>query len=482
MSESPLTRRRSVIVLACLISVIAACRPAPNSTVSNQSQDADSSVHVLRRNTQNVVILLLDCVRADHIGAYGYPRPTTPNLDALATDAVLFEQAISQSNWTKPSIVSLFTGTYLSQHLITDGRLGGRIEDDGTVPTGHVMVEEFTTLAEYMSRGGFAAGGFVNQGHLPAHLGFAQGFDVYESGLHDPEVEQFFEAWVNQLGDRRFFAYLHLLDLHFPYTTQDHLDIFNDDLSERPMTRLMQSGAGGEEIRRRASTGGLSQENVHELIGLYDGELLGVDDRLGSVVRYLKASGLYDSTLIIVTADHGEAFLEHNYFEHGENLLYSELIRVPLIIKFPNRQHAGQRISAPAQLIDILPTLQEHFGLAASQEVGGTSLIGLIEGTASPHTVLSELSDLDGRKALYHGGRKFIFQASGQAEVFDYTTDPLDLVNLADGVAAHILEEAKTILQELLTRNEEFAKEMAVAKRPLNQREIQRLRSLGYIR
>ena len=475
MSESPLTRRRSVIVLACLISVIAACRPAPNSTVSNQSQDADSSVHVLRRNTQNVVILLLDCVRADHIGAYGYPRPTTPNLDALATDAVLFEQAISQSNWTKPSIVSLFTGTYLSQHLITDGRLGGRIEDDGTVPTGHVMVEEFTTLDEYMSRGGFAAGGFVNQGHLPAHLGFAQGFDVYESGLHDPEVEQFFEAWVN-------LHYLHLLDLHFPYTTQDHLDIFNDDLSERPMTRLMQSAAGGEEIRRRASTGGLSQENVHELIGLYDGELLGVDDRLGSVVRYLKASGLYDSTLIIVTADHGEAFLEHNYFEHGENLLYSELIRVPLIIKFPNRQHAGQRISAPAQLIDILPTLQEHFGLAASQEVGGTSLIGLIEGTASPHTVLSELSDLDGRKALYHGGRKFIFQASGQAEVFDYTTDPLDLVNLADGVAAHILEEAKTILQELLTRNEEFAKEMAVAKRPLNQREIQRLRSLGYIR
>ena len=98
--------------------------------MSNQSQDADSSVHVLRRNTQNVVILLLDCVRADHIGAYGYPRPTTPNLDALATDAVLFEQAISQSNWTKPSIVSLFTGTYLSQHLITDGRLGGRIEDD----------------------------------------------------------------------------------------------------------------------------------------------------------------------------------------------------------------------------------------------------------------------------------------------------------------------------------------------------------------
>ncbi len=450
--------------------------------MSDQSQDAGSAVHGLRRNTQNVVILLLDCVRADHIGTYGYPRSTTPNLDALAVDAVLFEQAISQSNWTKPSIVSLFTGTYLSQHLITDGRLGGRIEDDGSIPTGHVMVEEFMTLAEYMSRGGFATGGFVNQGHLPAHLGFAQGFDVYESGLHDPEVEQFFKAWVNQLGDRRFFAYLHLLDLHFPYTTQDHLDIFNDDLSERPMTRLMQSAAGGEEIRRRASSGGLTQENVQELVGLYDGELLGVDDRLGSVVRYLKESGLYDSTLIIVTADHGEAFLEHNYFEHGENLLYSELIRVPLIIKFPSRQHAGQRISAPAQLIDILPTLREHFGLATSQEVGGTSLIGLIEGTATPHTVLSELSDLDGRKALYYGGRKFIFQGSGEAEVFDYTTDPLDLVDLADGVAPDILGEAKTVLQELLARNEEFAKEMAVTKRPLNQREIERLRSLGYIR
>ena len=482
MSESPLTRRRSVIVLACLISVIAACRPAPNSTVSNQSQDADSSVHVLRRNTQNVVILLLDCVRADHIGAYGYPRPTTPNLDALATDAVLFEQAISQSNWTKPSIVSLFTGTYLSQHLITDGRLGGRIEDDGTVPTGHVMVEEFTTLAEYMSRGGFAAGGFVNQGHLPAHLGFAQGFDVYESGLHDPEVEQFFEAWVNQLGDRRFFAYLHLLDLHFPYTTQDHLDIFNDDLSERPMTRLMQSAAGGEEIRRRASTGGLSQENVHELIGLYDGELLGVDDRLGSVVRYLKASGLYDSTLIIVTADHGEAFLEHDYFEHGEGLLYSELIRVPLIIKFPDRQYAGQRVSTPVQVIDLLPTLQEYFGLAVTQTVGGTSLIRLIEDTAAPHPVLSEVSDLNARKALYYDRRKFIFQANGTPEVFDYAVDPLDQTDLANEVTPDVIEEARAVLQELLAQNMEFAAGMAISEKPLNERDIERLRSLGYIR
>ena len=96
--------------------------------------------------------------------------------------------------------------------------------------------------------------------------------------------------------------------------------------------------------------------------------------------------------------------------------------------------------------------------------------------------MLSELSDLDGLKALYYGGRKFIFQASGEAEVFDYTTDPLDLVDLADGVAPDILEEAKTVLQELLARNEEFAKEMEEAKRPLNQREIERLRSLGYIR
>lgn len=481
MSESRLTRSRALATLACLASCVAGCGPAPSSPMSTQQQDA-AALHALRRSTQNVVILLLDCVRADHVGAYGYDRPTTPNLDALAADAVLFEQAISQTNWTKPSIVSLFTGTYLSQHLITEGRLGGRIKDNGTVPTGHVMVDEFTTVAEYMSHGGFGTGGFVNQGHLPAHLGFAQGFDVYESGIHDPQVEEFFKAWVDQLVDRRFFAYLHLLDLHFPYTTQAHLDIFNDGISDRAMKRLMQSAGDQGEIQRRASDGQLTEENVLELVGLYDGELLGVDDRLGRVLRYLKEIGLYDSTMIIVTADHGEAFLEHDYFEHGEGLLYSELIRVPLIIKFPDRQYAGQRVSTPVQVIDLLPTLQEYFGLAVTQTVGGTSLIGLIEDTAAPHPVLSEVSDLDARKALYYDRRKFIFQANGTPEVFDYAVDPLDQTDLANEVTPDVIEEARAVLQELLAQNMEFAAGMAISEKPLNERDIERLRSLGYIR
>ena len=186
--------------------------------------------------------------------------------------------------------------------------------------------------------------------------------------------------------------------------------------------------------------------------------------------------------MIIVTADHGEAFLEHDYFEHGEGLLYSELIRVPLIIKFPDRQYAGQRVSTPVQVIDLLPTLQEYFGLAVTQTVGGTSLIGLIEDTAAPHPVLSEVSDLDARKALYYDRRKFIFQANGTPEVFDYAVDPLDQTDLANEVTPDVIEEARAVLQELLAQNMEFAAGMAISEKPLNERDIERLRSLGYIR
>ena len=454
-----------------------ACGPPPPP---DEPAAAAEALHARRRTTQNVVILLLDCVRADHVGAYGYERPTTPNIDALAAESVVFEQAISQSNWTKPSIVSLFTGLYLSQHLITEGRLGGRIADDGTVPTGHVMVDDFTTLAEHMSYGGFATGGFVNQGQLPNSLGFAQGFDVYESGLHDPQVEEFFQAWVDQLGDRSFLAYLHLLDLHYPYTTQDHLDIFNDDIADREMQRLSRDAPG--EVRARAAAGELTDENIRELAGLYDGELLGVDDRVGRVLRYLKEQGLYDSTMIIVTADHGEAFMEHGYFEHGEDLLYSEMIRVPLILKFPGGEYGGRWIETPAQVIDILPTLQDYFGLPASQAIGGASLLGLIAGTAAAHPVLSEVSDLDARKAFYYGGHKFIFHGDAVPEVFDYVADPLDETNLANEVDAAVIAEARGVLQDLLIRNLEFAAGLPRREMPLNDREIERLRSLGYIR
>ena len=226
-------------------------------------QDAEPPAAALHPH-HNVVVLLIDCLRADHVGAYGHTNATTPGIDRVAADAVRFEQAIAQTNWTKPSIVSLFTGTYLSQHTIAEGRLAGKTEDD-TVHARHVLIEDLTTMAESLSAAGFATAGFVNQGHLADYLGFGQGFDLYEAELHDPEVQSHFMEWVEGLEAERFFAYLHLLDLHFPYTPQDHIDIFNDGLTERVITPLISRGGRG--FRQMVRDNELTQEHISELKG-----------------------------------------------------------------------------------------------------------------------------------------------------------------------------------------------------------------------
>ena len=460
--------RRWLSVVVCLSAHLLGCsarEPAPSPAELHASH--------------NVVIILIDCLRADHVGAYGHTNPTTPNIDTLAADGVLFDQAIAPTNWTKPSIVSLFTGTYLSQHTITEGRLAGRADDDSVAR--HVLIDDLTTMAESLSAAGFATGGFVNQGHLADYLGFGQGFDIYEAELHDPEVQDHFIQWVKSLDPGRFFAYLHLLDLHFPYTPQDHIDVFNDDVSERVITPLM--ARGGRGFRRLVAESQLTDENISELKGLYDGLLLGMDDRVRQLIQFLKDEGLYDQTLVILTSDHGEAFFEHGYFEHGGELLYSELVRVPLIMKFPAGQYAGAVVESPVQLVDILPTTQELFGIPVTANLGGTSVIGLIEGVAVGHPVLTESTDVGGQKALYHGGHKFIFDMdTDKVEVFDYQRDLLDQVDLVDQLDPSTVEEARAVLDRTLRRNAAFAEQMSIQERPLREYELEKLRSLGYIR
>ena len=466
----PSSRLRPSILVATLLSCVLvwAEQAAPGRQVAD------------RRDDQNVIVLLIDCLRADHVGAYGHPNPTTPNIDRLAADSVLFEQAIAQTNWTKPSVVSLFSSLYLSQHRVIEGPLRGRV-NSSNVPSGHILVDEFTTMAEYFSGAGFMTGGFVNQAHMPDYLGFGQGFHSYYADLNDPDVQDNFFRWVGQLRDRRFFAYLHLLDLHFPYVPQDRFDLFTDDVPDKVIKRLMVSDPEG--FRELVDRNQLTPQNIQELTGLYDGELLGVDDRVGALIRFLKAENLYDKSLVVLTADHGEAFLEHGYFEHGGDLLYSELIRVPLLVKFPDNEYAGKRVPSPVQLIDILPTLQEYFGIQRTGEIGGTSLMALTQGGTDSHLVLSEVGGRNGSVALYHDGYKFIFDMDTDAvEVFDYGQDPLDLVDLSGSVERSLIEQARVVLEERLRANEKYAAAVAVEERPLGPLEIDKLRALGYIR
>ena len=156
---------------------------------------------------------------------------------------------------------------------------------------------------------------------------------------------------------------------------------------------------------------------------------------------------------------------------------------MPLILKFPGSEHAGLVVTSPVQLVDVLPTTQELFGIPAVPNLGGTSVLGLIDGTADEHPVLTGIGVVGGRKALYYGGHKFIFNMdTGAVEVFDYQQDLLDQVDLADELDPSMVGEARVVLDRILRRNAVFAEQVSTEERPLREYELEKLRDLGYIR
>lgn len=430
---------------------------------------------------RNVVVLVVDCLRADHVGAYGYHRPTTPNIDRLAADSLLFERAVSPSNWTKPSIASLITGTRVSQHRLTEGHASG---DDGLLRS-HVLSPDLVTIAEAFREAGHATGAFINQGHLAAYMGFDQGYDEYLADLHDPQVVERFAGWLDGIGERPFFAYLHLLDLHFPYTAQDHIDIFTEETGERRIKSMMRSDTAG--FHELVETDGLSEADKREVAALYDGELLGVDDTVRRALAVLADRALYEDAFVVLTSDHGEAFWEHGRFEHGDDILWDEVVRVPLLIKLPGNRHAGRRLAETVRVIDVMPTLLEAQALSAVPGIGGLPLLTRTPSGLEPRIpeapAIAETSDLDGPKAIYRGDLKFLFGAEpGDVRVFDLATDPGETRDLADELAPSVLAAARADLDRLLAEGAAFAERLSLTETELRPEEIEKLRALGYIR
>lgn len=329
----------------------------------------------------NVLLILIDALRPDHLGVYGYSRNTSPVIDDLARGGVVFENATSPASWTKPAVASLFTGLDPLQHRVFTGNnrdTEGRITSD-------VLIEEHLTLAEVLRSAGYRTGGFVRNAHLRPFLGFGQGFDFYRADLGDAtEVTEQFLDWLQQGRTEKFFAYLHLLDVHWPYSPPDPFaKVFEPpeadlEFNERDTWKLLE---------RKARSGDMviSEADIEAMNALYDGEIRYIDAALGQLFASLRARGLYDNTLIVLTADHGEEFLDHRGVSHGQTL-YDEMLRVPLIIRGPGL--TPRRVRDQVELIDILPTVLSLTGVKAPPGLSGRDLRGLLEGEETrPATV-----------------------------------------------------------------------------------------------
>lgn len=430
----------------------------------------------------DVVLLVIDCLRADHLGAYGYERPTSPHLDRFAADAVVFEHAIAPSNWTRPSIASLFTSLYPSQHQVpgidtpaerrTALRSAREDLDVDRILGGNALSNDFVTLAEALRAAGYATAAFINQAQMPPYLGFAQGFDIYETD-HDRGVTDRYRQWTFESPG---FAYLHVLNLHFPYDPAERTDVF------RSSRTLPPDGLSRAEQRRFWGALRPADEHRDELAALYDGEILASDRMFGQLIAFLVEAGRYDDTLLIVTSDHGEAFGEHGTFKHGGSNLYSELVRVPLLIKLPGQAFAGARVDTPVGLVDIMPTLLEAASISPPNDLAGRSLWPLMRGEDVARPVFSETTNGQ-RQTVYLGDFKYILDLETDAvEVYDYAADPRDTTDLAHELDAAMHRDARALLARWRAANVAFSQQFTQTEIPMADEEIERLRALGYVR
>jgi arylsulfatase A-like enzyme len=295
----------------------------------------------------DLILISIDCLRADHVGAYGYDGGTTPTLDALAKDGVVFEDAVSVSSWTLPTHMSMLTGVLPTRHGLRQSQ-----KKFPSVPY----------LPNLLAERSYESVGIVSSLLLTPTFGFDEGFDRYYALVDVPAARlvdtAIREMAASETGDR--FLFLHLFDAHWPYFPPEELIA---RFGERPkdMSELLK-----KVIDRRPPSG---PEEIEGLKRLYDAEVFQIDRELGRFIEALKAAGRYDESLIVVTADHGEGFYEHGFWQHSE-VIYNEVSHIPLIVKWPGNSPRGRESRVASQL-DIFPTILEAASLPTPHERKG---------------------------------------------------------------------------------------------------------------
>jgi arylsulfatase A-like enzyme len=462
-----------------------------------------ASVSPAPAGAPNVVIVSIDTLRADALGAYGNAAAHTLALDRLAAEGVTFEQAISPAPWTLPALASVMTGLYPRHHGA--GAIANRRDPLGRTP----LAPGVQTLAETFAQRGYRTHAIVTNPYLLAGSGLAAGFESYENltflseamvagrtnaaqwlldhlaprlvvGDRGVEVSDWAVRWLEHVdADRPFFLWLHYIDPHGPYggTPGARHKTFRGDSSFGATAGhdLLLDGHSPDPVRLRSGEVRLDDAEKRGLRALYDGEVTEVDRQVGRVLEALDRRGLAAGTLVVCVSDHGEEFWEHGGVEHGHTL-YDELLHVVLLMRWPGHLQAGLRVPGVASSVDIAPTIRELVGLPDPGSSDGVSLVAGLRGAMpSPRAVISEnLLFAEERVALRTDGAKLIRWANGKEEAYDLRRDPAERRDLAgvDGFVAR-LEAAF----------DETEQAMAPAVTPVAGREVPAaaLRALGYV-
>jgi arylsulfatase A-like enzyme len=459
--DSPLTyfAAAGLLVVAAIASQFELRLPA------RDRRGPEALAELRDRNDLNVVFIVVDTLRSDRMGMYGYGRPTTPNLDELAASGVVFRRVVAQSSWTKASMASLWTGTFPSNH--------------GILRYNHALPEEAVLPAEIFREAGYRTAGIWRNGWISPNFGFGQGFDTYIRpnasrerkeilrrhpgtpsirGTDEDMIESALE-FLDNFGDERFLLYLHAMDVH-QYVFDESSAKFGTSYSDA-----------------------------------YDQSILWMDRLIGHLVAQLEERGLMDETLIVLASDHGEAFREHGFEGHARDL-HREVTYVPFILIPPFRLQKGIVVDRVASNVDIWPTILDLLGLPALPGADGISLVPDMlaaagEGSSPPDEQRPVFSELDRHwgqvkeppdplVSVTQGNLRLMMrlEAPEAAKLYDLSTDPMETVDLAES-----RPEDVTRLRELVTAHARDGKAPwgAPDEVELDAMRLDQLRALGYV-
>ncbi len=364
----------------------------------------------------NVLLIILDAARARQFGCYGYGRPTTPEVDRIAREGVVFERAYAPAVYTLASMASLWTSLQPDEH-------GAGVAHGVKLGAGPL------TLAERLEARGITTGGFVANGMAGPAFGLARGFSTFLEVFrgHGSAADSFrheFWPWLEKQRGKRFFAYAHYREPHFPYDAPPgFVARFGPDA---PLPAYAKTE---ERFITSVNWGGraLSPEEQAHLVRLYDANLAYADAEIGALRRRLEELGLWEKALVIVAADHGEALYEHDAFVGHNQQLFEPSVHIPLIVRFPGRAAAGTRRAGLVDSLDIGPTIADAFGLPAEGRYafGGRSLLPVAGGAPGKDAVLSRTTSDRPRYMLRDSRFKYVYHSRfGPEELFDLEADP----------------------------------------------------------
>lgn len=476
-----------------------------------QTQNSQSSP--LATNRPNVILIVMDTVRADHLSLYGYPLDTSPNLKLLSKAATFYTQAIASSDMTLPTHASIFTGVYAKKHRahLYQAYFG----------LGRPLADKFTTLAEILSQNGYSTLGIVaNHGYVSEPFGLAQGFQYFDqrspipffrnpafyylrqsvskiaSGFASPsyydkayrsaeEINNVTFSVLDEIriSDKPFFLFINYMDAHWPYippTPFDHLSPGKD-----PEFRTEHYIGLTVEVMKLERK--VTEKERNHLISQYDGGIAYLDSQIGNLISRLKQLNLFENSLLIITSDHGESFGRRNFLGHIVSV-YQDQIHVPLIIKYPNTNQAAT-FQDLVSVVDLMPTVLDVLGYPTSGNLHGSSLLKHSSESARP--VIAEsyqgsyLWNLHPRfhrieRAIFSGPYKFIVSTAGKQEIYDLSEDPNENIDLYE-TGNQISKKLEAKLNKWIKSAESVTTEPAPASK-LDRETINRLKSLGYLK